>query len=164
MFDWLGKHPEKARRFTSAISTLVPSGREAAFLPKAFDWASLGTGTVVDVGGSSGGVSILLAQEFENLQFVVQDLPEAIAEAAEKVPVKLRPRIKFMEHDFFTEQPVVAEAYLLRAIFHNWPDHYCVKILQKLIPALKHGAMIIVNDGVVPEPGTLDLLAEKNIR
>ncbi|KUJ07170.1 O-methyltransferase-like protein [Mollisia scopiformis] len=164
MFDWLGKNPEKARRFTSAISTLVPAGREAAFLPRAFDWASLGASTVVDVGGSSGGVSILLAQEFKDLNFVVQDLPEAINGAEEKVPAELRPRIKFMEHDFFTEQPIVAETFLLRAVLHNWPDHYCVKILQKLIPALRHGARIIVNDGVVPELGTLDLLGEKNIR
>lgn len=49
MFDWLNNNPDKARRFTSAISTLAPSGREAAFLPKAFDWASLGGSTVVDV-------------------------------------------------------------------------------------------------------------------
>lgn len=69
-----------------------------------------------------------------------------------------------MIHDFFIQQPIVADVYLFRAIFHNWPDHYCVKILHSLIPALKHGARIIVNDGVVPEPGTLDLLAERNIR
>ncbi|TVY82682.1 O-methyltransferase gsfB [Lachnellula suecica] len=164
MFDWLGKHPEKARRFTSAISTLVPTGRQELFLLREFDWASLGNGTVVDVGGSSGGVSIQLAKEFQDLDLVVQDLPEAIDGAAEKVPVELRPRVKFMEHDFFTDQPVVAEAYLFRAIFHNWPDHYCVKILQKLVPALRHGTMIIINDGIAAEPGTLDLLSERNIR
>ncbi|CAG8957850.1 hypothetical protein HYFRA_00000190 [Hymenoscyphus fraxineus] len=164
MFDWLGKNPEKARRFTSAISTLVPSGQAATFLTKAFDWISLGSGTIVDVGGSSGGVSILLAQEFEKLNFVVQDLPEAIDRAEGKVPENLRHRINFMAHDFFTDQPVIADAYLLRAIFHNWPDHYCVKILRKLIPALRNGVKIVINDGLVPEPGTLDLFAERNIR
>lgn len=164
MFDWLGKNPEKARRFTRAISTLIPAGQAATFLAKAFDWGSLGKSTVVDVGGSSGGVSVLLAQEFENLDFIVQDLPEAIDGAEEKVPNSLRPRIKFMAHDFFMDQPVVAETYLLRAIFHNWPDHYCVKILRKLVPALRNGARVIINDSLVPEPGSLDLLAERNIR
>ncbi|CAG8971742.1 hypothetical protein HYALB_00007222 [Hymenoscyphus albidus] len=164
MFDWLGKNPEKARRFTSAISTLVPSGQAAAFLTKAFDWSSLCKSTVVDVGGSTGGVRILLAQEFENLNFIVQDLPEAIDGAEKNVPQNLRSRIEFMAHDFFMDQPVVAETYLLRAIFHNWPDRYCVQILQRLIPALKNGSKIVINDSLVPEPGTLDLLAERNIR
>ena len=129
-----------------------------------FDWASLDDGTVVDVGGSSGGVSILLAEEFPALNFVVQDLPEAIEGAADKVPASVADRIKFMAHDFFTDQPVIAGTYLLRAIFHNWPDAYCIKILQRLIPALKSGAKLVINDSLVPGPGTLPLLAERNIR
>ena len=164
MFDWLGKHPAKAKRFASAISTLVPSGRPAAFLTKSFDWASLGETTVVDVGGSTGGVSILLAEQFPALNFVVQDLPEVIEGAADRLPPSVSHRIKFMAHDFFTDQPVVAAAYLLRAIFYNWPDAYCVTILQKLIPALQHGSKIIINDSLVPGPGTLPLLAERNLR
>lgn len=164
MFDWLGKSPEKARRFTSAISTLIPARQTTTFLSKGFGWGSLGKSTLVDVGGSSGGVSALLAQEFENLNFIFQDLPEAIEGAEENIPENLRPRIKFMAHDFFTEQPVVAETYLLRAIFHNWPDQYCTEILRKLIPALKNGVRIIVNDSPVLEPGTLDFLAERNTR
>ena len=39
-----------------------------------------------------------------------------------------------------------------------------MKILQKLIPALKPGARIVINDSLVPEPGTLPLLAEKEAR
>ena len=164
MFDYLGKHPEKARRFTSAISTLVPSGRPATFLTQAFDWASIEHGKVVDVGGSQGGVSILLAEAFPKLTFVVQDLPEALKGAKDKVPAAVKDRITFMEHDFFTDQPVEGDVYLLRAIFHNWPDAYCLKILQKLVPALRNGAKLVINDSLVPEPGTLSLLAERNIR
>lgn len=164
MFDWLGKHPAQAKRFASAISTLVPSGRPATFLIGSFDWASLGNATVVDVGGSTGGVSTLLAENFPALKFVVQDLPEVIEGAADKVSANIAHRIDFMAYDLFTEQPVVADIYLLRAIFHNWPDAYCVKILQKLIPALKNGAKIVINDSLVPGPGVLPLLAERNIR
>lgn len=164
MFDWLKDHPEKTRRFTSAISSLIPAGRDAEFLINAFDWGSLGSGTVVDVGGSAGGVSILLARVFNYLNFVVQDLPEEIDKAEEGVPEELKPRIKFMAHDFFVDQYEVGSVYLLRAIFHNWPDHYCIKILRKLIPALKNGVRIVINDSLLPTPGTLDLLAERNIR
>ena len=81
---------------------------------------SLGKGKVVDVGGSAGGVSILLAEALSDLHFVVQDLPKAIEGAKDKVPPAVADRIEFMSHDFFTEQPVSGDAYLLRAIFHNW--------------------------------------------
>ena len=164
MFDWLGKNPEKARRFTSAISSLVPAGISATFLIESFDWASLGSGKVVDVGGSWGGVSILLAEEFTKLHFVVQDLPEVIDGAKDKLPAAVADRIEFMAHDFFEKQSVVGDVYLLRAIFHNWPDSYCLKILRQLIPALEKGAKIVVNDTISPEPGTLGLLAERNLR
>ena len=164
MFDWLRKNPEKARRFTSAISALVPAGQPASFLIESFDWAALGAGKVVDVGGSWGGVSILLAEKFSELHFVVQDLPEVIEGARVKCPSGVVDRIEFMDHDFFQEQRVVGDVYLLRAILHNWPDSYCLKILRQLIPALKKGAVVVVNDTIAPEPGTLGLLAERNLR
>lgn len=164
MFDWLGKNPEKTRRFGSAMSTLVPEGHAATFLSSAFDWAALGKSTVVDVGGSTGGVSVMLAQGFKDLEFVVQDLPEAITGAEEKVLLEVKERISFMAHDSFAPQPIVAPTYLLRAVLHNWPDRYCVDILRSLVPALRHGARVVVNDILVPEPGTLDLLSERSIR
>ena len=164
MFDWLGKNPEKARRFASAISSLVPASIFAEFLIESFDWVSIGSGKVVDVGGGLGGVSILLAEKFSDLHFVIQDLPEVMEGAEKKIPESLRDRIEFMAYDFFTEQKVVGDVYLFRAIFHNWPDSYCLKILRQLIPALKKGAKIVVNDTVCPEPGTLGLLAERNLR
>ena len=54
--------------------------------------------------------------------------------------------------------------YLFRAVHYDWPEAYCVKFLRNLIPALRHGAKIIIKDSLVPEPGTLGLLAERNVR
>jgi hypothetical protein len=59
-----------------------------------------------------------------------------------------------MAHDFFTEQPVKdADIYLLRFILHNWSDSYCIDILRRLVPALKDGARVLVNDIVLPDLG-----------
>ena len=70
-----------------------------------------------------------------------------------------------MSHDFFTIQPVKdADVYLFRWIFHNWSDGYCIKILRNLVPALKNGAMIVINDNVLPEPGTMGLWQEERLR
>ena len=56
----------------------------------------------------------------------------------------------------FEAQPIKsADAYFYRAVFHDWSDKYGIKMLQALIPALKKGAKVILNDGVMPEPGKL---------
>lgn len=70
-----------------------------------------------------------------------------------------------MAHDFITPQPIHgADVYIFRWIFHNWSDKYCVRILKNLIPALKPGAKIVVNDTVLPQPGVLSNWQESRIR
>jgi hypothetical protein len=47
---------------------------------------------------------------------------------------------------------------------HNRSDAYAIKILQVLIPALKPGARVLINDGVLHELGSVGLLEDKRIR
>jgi len=117
------------------------------------------------MGGNQGYVSFAIAEAFPTLSFIVQDTagmrtPETIG----KVPDALQSRVQLTTHDFFTPQPVVAEAYFLRMIFHGFADKYCVKILQALVPALRPGAKIIINDGALPEPGTVGYIEERTMR
>lgn len=56
------------------------------------------------------------------------------------------------------------DVFLLRAILHNWSDKCAVRILRNLIPAMKPGAKIIVNDIVIPEPGTVPPMFERPLR
>jgi hypothetical protein len=49
-----------------------------------FDWNKLERGSiVVDVGGGIGTQSMVLAQNFEHLDFIVQDQPETMRDAYE---------------------------------------------------------------------------------
>lgn len=99
------------------------------------------------------------------MSFVVQDLEPVIAAAQKDVPHDLTDRVKFTVHDFLTEQPVQgADIYFFRWILHNWSDKYAIKILQNLIPALKPGAKVIINDNVLPQPGNLSNWQENRLR
>lgn len=69
-----------------------------------------------------------------------------------------------MAHDFFAEQPVQADLYLLRHILHDWPDPYAIKILRSLIPALKKGCKLLLVESVLPPPKQLPSVQEKVIR
>lgn len=130
-----------------------------------FDFGSIGHGTIVDVGGSHGQVSIGIARRYPQVKCIVQDLPKTSAGLESRLPEDLKSRISGMEHDFMTHQPVKgADIYLLRWILHDWSDKYCVKILQCLVPALKKGAKIVVNDICIPQPGQLGIAADRSLR
>ena len=117
------------------------------------------------MGGSHGFACTQLASAFPNLNFVVQDLAPVVAGGAKTVPSHLADRIGFMAHDFLNKQPVKnADVYFFRWIFHNWSDKYCIQILRNLIPALKCGARIVINDNVLPEPGVLPIWREERLR
>ncbi|KAJ4371312.1 hypothetical protein N0V83_004529 [Neocucurbitaria cava] len=123
----------------------------------------VGKAQVVDVGGSSGHVSLALARKFSNLSLTVQDMEQMVANAT--VPEDVQGRVKFMVHDIFSPQPVKnADVYYLRWIMHNWSDKYCNLILSALLPALKPGARVIIHESLMPEPGTTALWKEKNLR
>lgn len=156
-----------AKRFASAMSEFANGiGNSPSFLVENYPWSSIGNGagTVVDVGGSRGNIAIILAQSAPHLNFVVQDLPHMIRGANEVVPAEVAARISLMAHDFFIEQPVKADVYLFRNIFHNWADSHVVRILKATIPALRPGARIVVNDYLIPEPKTMSSSKERSVR
>ncbi|KAL0259111.1 hypothetical protein SLS55_006616 [Diplodia seriata] len=166
MFVEIGRNPARAKRFGRAMHSLTGGeGYEVDYLVNGYPWDALGKATVVDVGGSHGFVPVALAKRFPDLRFVVQDLPKTVADGPAHIPPEFADRIEFQAHDFFTEQPVAgADVYFFRWIFHNWSDKYCEKMLKCLIPALKPGARILVNENILPKPGTENPWDEKIIR
>jgi trans-aconitate methyltransferase len=155
---------ERASRFGRGMQIFTERPQfNLAYTTDYYDWESLGKAQVVDVGGSSGHVSLALARKFNNLSLTVQDMEQMVANVT--VPEDVQGRVEFMIHDIFSPQPVQdADVYYLRWIMHNWSDKYCILILSALLPALKPGAKVIIHESVMPEPGTTPLWKEKNLR
>jgi len=88
-----------AKRFAGAMATFTDGpGLSPIWLAKNFPWASLGggSGVVVDVGGSKGHISAVIAQSAPGVRFVVQDLPGAMLDAKKTLPQDVAERIEFM--------------------------------------------------------------------
>ncbi|KAL8788742.1 MAG: hypothetical protein Q9195_007149 [Heterodermia aff. obscurata] len=165
-FDIIRREPRKHQQFVNAMSFshLHPSFG-VKYLVDNYDFGSIGPGTIVDVGGSHGQVSTAIARKYPEVKCIVQDLPGTIAGLESQIPADLKDRITGMAHDFLTPQLLHgADIYLLRWILHDWSDKYSVKILKCLVPALKRGAKILINDICIPTPGQLGIAADRNLR
>ncbi|OCL03487.1 S-adenosyl-L-methionine-dependent methyltransferase [Glonium stellatum] len=165
MFEYLSTQPERAERFAQTMGAMTATeGYNIRHLVNGFVWEQVEEGSTV-VGGSTGHASVAIAEKAVGLNFIVQDLPEIVAQGESILNTSLKPRISFMAHDFFTPQPVQnADIYLLRFILHDYPDKFAEKILENIVPAMKENARLIVMDGILPEPNTLPKSEERIIR
>lgn len=174
-FDYLKKTPDMTALFSGYMRSVTASRPWSLdHAVQSFDWGSLPQGAkVVDIGGSHGQLCVEVAKEFESLEFIVQDLPEAVETARQSfdtdasINPAIKSRISFMSHDFFQPQPVVdAHVYFLRMIIHDWPDKEALVILQHLRHVLERNpaACVVFMDTVLPQPGTTTALHEQRLR
>ncbi|TVY22560.1 O-methyltransferase [Lachnellula hyalina] len=138
-------------------------GNDHSHLLSSFDWASVES--VVDIGGGTGATSVALTERFPSLHCTVQDMPEVVNQGKSQISSEAASRITFMTHDFFQEQPVKnADVYFMRWVLHDWSDTKAIAIIRYLIPALKGGANIVLQEFLLPEPGMLPFYHEKTTR
>jgi len=168
-YEYYSKYPLKGGRFARAMAGVTALDRQTSELHDEYPWGSHKGGPIVDVGGGSGHISVSLALKFPHLNFIVQDVsPIMLAQGEALLTPEVKGRITFMQHDFFTPQPVAhAGAFLVRQITHNWNDEECIKLLQNLIPALEKsvpGTPLLINDTVLPDLGEKMAYEEYGLR
>lgn len=183
IYDFVGSTPERGASFADAMAIWASRPDYApSHAVNGYDWANLsssfcGSGTgeqqrirVVDVGGAQGHVAVALAQQFPHLEVIVQDMDKVIEGAEVGLPQDLQRdgRVRFMAHDLFAPQPVVARVFFFRWILHNWADKYCIAILRAHIPVLGSGSRVIVMDTIMRDPGegagAVPLWVERDLR
>ena len=80
----------------------------------------------------------------------------------------LQGRVTFMQHDFFTPQPIHdAGAFFIRQCIHNYNDKDSARILSGFVPALEQcdsGTPLLINDTVLPLPGVKTRFEEHSFR
>ncbi|PCG99790.1 O-methyltransferase, family 2 [Penicillium occitanis (nom. inval.)] len=171
-FDHVSQSEEMTQHFAGYMRGQGrSSGLAVEHLITGYDWARLGPAHVVDVGGSTGQIALMLASNFPDLSFTIEDLPSTIEESRiqlRDIDPSIASRISLKAHDFMQPQPPeishLADVYLLRKILHDWPTATAHKILQNLVSSMKPGARIVVMDTILPLPGTFPTPQEAALR
>ncbi|KAI5119663.1 hypothetical protein M0805_007754 [Coniferiporia weirii] len=123
-----------------------------------FDWSSVPKdGLVVDVGGSTGHVSLEIAKAFPALNIVVEDRPAVVKEAKDywqaNLPAHVTAgKVHFIGLDFFEAQPklpATPDVFLMRTVLHDWSDKYSIKILRNLRAAAGAQTRLVLVDSII---------------
>jgi hypothetical protein len=114
------------------------SRRTNRSLLEAYDFS--GFGTIVDVGGGRGALLASLLAAHPHQHGVLFDLPHVVASA----PSAEGDRLRVVGASFFDGVPTGGDAYLLRAILHDWPDDDCVRILGACRAAMSEEATLLI--------------------
>ncbi|KAH7688834.1 O-methyltransferase COMT-type protein [Dioscorea alata] len=102
-----------------------------------------GLRSLVDVGGGTGGASVVISRAFPEMKCSVLDLAHVV-DAQPKNDL-----VEFVKGDMFVHVPP-ADAVLLKWVLHDWSDEDCVKILRNCKESVsreanKQGKVIIID-------------------
>lgn len=157
VFEYLEKHPDDLAAFHGAATGLTNASIAAAYSFSKFR-------TLVDVGGSHGGLLATILKANPSLNGVLFDQPSVIDGARKSRHLADRDiakRCKLESGSFFKSVPSGADAYIMKYILHDWDDERCVKILSNCRAAMGKSGRVLVVDSVVPPgngPGYVKLL------
>ncbi|MDM0002699.1 methyltransferase [Variovorax sp. J22P240] len=149
VWSYRTNRPEESALFDRAMTAL--SRRSSAALIAAYDFGRFRT--VVDVGGGTGALLAAILGAHPGLKGILFDQPHVVAAAGafmERAGVADRCRI--VGGSFFEGVPEAADAYVLRAVIHDWEDVDAVRILTAVRKAMAADGRVLMLERIVAPP------------
>lgn len=143
------QNPEEQAIFDSAMTG--NSRSEAQAVLEAYDFSRFSC--VVDVGGGQGFLLKEILHACPAARGILFDQPQVIVSADEALAsAGLAQRCGTVAGSFFGSVPVSGDAYIMKAILHDWDDPASVQILQTCRRAMSPNATLIVIERIVGPP------------
>jgi hypothetical protein len=83
------------------------------------------------------------------LQGVLFDRPSVIELAHEQIKPEFRDRLQLVAGDVLTALPEGGDAYMMKAVLHDWRDEDCIRILRNCRQVMKPGAKLLLVESVI---------------
>lgn len=148
LFERNAQNTEESELFNQAMASY--SAALSAPIVAAYDFGSFGC--VADIGGGTGRLlaDILVANPIA--RGVLFDLPNVVA-AAPPLPAAsgVAERCEVVAGSFFDDVPDGADAYVLRAVIHDWDDARAAAILSNCRRAMTSAGTLVIAERVMPE-------------
>jgi predicted O-methyltransferase YrrM len=108
--------------------------------------------TLVDVGGSAGTLSLMVAKHQTHMNCTSWDLPPVAPIANEVIQqFQLQDRVKTASGDFFKDEFPKADIVTMGNILHDWDEETKLMLLKKAYDALPDGGVFIAIENVIDD-------------
>jgi hypothetical protein len=134
------RDPSESAAFDRAMTDLTRGLNQS--LLDAYDFGRFST--VVDVGGGRGALLVALLEAYPQMHGILFDQPHVVEGAAADLDSGVVGRFELAGGSFFERVPDGGDAYLLRAIVHDWEDAEALRILESCRRAARPGASVLV--------------------
>jgi O-methyltransferase domain/Dimerisation domain len=140
-WEFLKCNPKQEAIFGEAMRSMTVAG--TPMITAAYDWSRFPV--IADIGGGIGTQLVDILNAHPSCRGILFDQPDVEARA---IP---HDRIERVGGNFFDRVPTGADAYILRAILHDWADPEAIAILKTVRAAAKPGARVIFMEQVIKE-------------
>jgi len=149
VWAYRASHPGEGKVFDFAMSSL--SSLLAESVLDAYDFGRFST--VVDVGGGRGSFLAAVLGRHPALRGVVFDQPHVVASApATLAGAGVEERCEVVSGDFFASVPGGGDAYVLKAVVHDWDDERATAILRTCRRDMPDTATLLIVERVLGGP------------
>jgi O-methyltransferase/methyltransferase family protein len=141
VWEYRAQHPEDGAVFDRAMTDT--SRRANRELLEAYDFGRFER--VIDVGGGHGAFLAAVLAANPATHGVLFDQSHVVADAGPVLEAAgVSDRCELVAGSFFDTVPPGGDAYLLKAIVHDWEDDDAVRILRNVRSAADGGAVVLV--------------------
>ncbi len=150
IWSYRRQHPEETTIFNRAMNSL--SGTASDAIVSAYDFSRYRL--VVDVGAGSGDMLIAICRRNPAVRGVLFDQPHVVADSKRYVDdAGMTDRIELVGGSFLEGAPAGGDAYVVKAVLHNWQDDDARRILASCHTAMgTASADLLVIERLVPGP------------
>ena len=148
VWAWRARNPEESSAFNRAMASM--SAPVGPALAAAYDFDDVGT--LADIGGGSGTLLAAVLAAHPRLRGILFDQPAVVAEASPILErAAVADRTEVVGGDFFAWVPA-ADAYIVKAILHDWSDEDSIRILRTIRAAAAPSARLLIVERVLGGP------------
>ena len=160
--DWQyrAEHPEESATFDAFMT--ANSVRAGDAIVRAYDFGRFAT--VVDVAGGRGALLAAILSKHPTMCGILFDQPHVVSGAAAMFEdAGVHRRCEIVGGDMFDAVPTGGDAYLLKAILHDWEDPQAHAILATCRRAMGPSASLIVMERLLDAANPEVLFSDLNM-
>lgn len=140
-WQFMAEHPDESAIFDAAMTS--NSDQAAAAILQAYDFGRFGC--LVDVGGGRGALLAAILALHPSVRGMLFDQPHVVSGALERLEkAGVQDRCQVVGGDMFDEVPAGGDAYIMKAILHDWEDPQALAILRACRRAMADSATLLV--------------------